>query len=272
MRTEALTPKQLELLSCIYKYRFTSRQLIAHSLHIKADTTLHRRLKYLVKMGHIAERYEKKLSLLGKPIAYYLTSGGLRALSKQGTTIPESIVKQSYKDKLASQAFIDHNMTIHAVSNTLSDQYPTLRAFTKREMTLYDYFPSNRPDAFYSLPIDGGEPIRFFLDIVTAYDQRYQFEQLLNNYLQYFEADGWEPVSDTLPTLLFIAESSSIERRVKSWAHRLLTNKYDLTIEVLTTTLHALNSNAPIIVWSSIDPDHEQLLNISGSSQEARNE
>lgn len=250
-----ITQKQSALLQCIYTYRYTNRQLIAETLGLAASGSLHSRLRKLEEAGLITRRFEKRSALLGKPVAYFLTPKGLREIAKL-MDIPASIIKQSYKDKSASESFIEHNMHVHSIANKLRSTHKDLKIYTKRDMARFTYFPKVMPDLFLSHPARGHEPKRYFLFVIPATQQRYQFDAYFKQYQDYFEADKWEVVSETLPELLFVTGNATSERMVRRRCTQLLASSY-LEVTVLTVTISAVQSANQPVRWSSLTGEEE---------------
>ena len=250
---------QVELLEVLYKYRFSSRQLIAESLGIKAGSSLHERLAVVLKHEYVGMRLDKHLKLLGMPAAYHLTPKGLRALqaTPNHEFITHTSIKSSYKDKSVGQSFINHTMNVHKYTNRLKQHYPDLKVFTKREMNRYSYFPSQLPDAFLSLSTnESQQPKRLFLDLIPETLPSYQLDRRISSYSAYFDEGGWDVSGSELPTLLFLGERAATERRIRRITNSVFRRTDAEELTVLTTTMPALhNSNEPVI-WSGIeDPD-----------------
>lgn len=112
---------QIDILEVLYKYRFGSRQLLAETLGIKAGSSLYEKLNVLIKHGLVAMRQEKRLKLQGIPAAYFLTPKGLRVLqSLDGHEyVTEAVIKASYRDKVLSQAFINHTLLVFRCTNAI---------------------------------------------------------------------------------------------------------------------------------------------------------
>lgn len=260
-----LNASQIELLEVLYKFRFSNRQLVAQSLGIKAGSSLHERLTVLLKHGYIGMRLEKRLKLVGMPAAYYLTPKGMKALQAvpDHSSIANSVIKASYKDKTIGQSFVTHTMNVHKYVNILAHQYTGLRVFSKREMSRYSYFPSQLPDAFLSLPIgEAQQPKRFFLDLIPDSLPSYQLVARIARYVQFFDEGGWDISGTDVPTLLFITEQAATERRIRRTAQMVLQRNDTEDLGVLTTTMSALIGNREVAVWSDLE-DPDELLSLA---------
>ena len=77
-KRSTLRQGQIDILRILYKYRFSSRQLLADSLHIAAGSNLYEKLNVLMRHKLVARRYNARLKLQGIPAAYYLTPKGFK--------------------------------------------------------------------------------------------------------------------------------------------------------------------------------------------------
>lgn len=255
----ALKQSQLDILEILYAYRFMSRQLLAASLGIQAGSSLYERLQVLLKHGYVGVRFEMRLKLQGVPAAYFLTPKGFRTLRAlpDHAYITDSVIKASYKDKTVGQTYISHILSVYTQYFLLKSLHPSLKLFTQRDMSRYDYFPNSLPDAFLSLSTgDSQRPKRFFFDVVSDSQPRYVIERRIANYCQFFEDGGWDITGSELPTLLLVCEWGPAEQRLR----RSIANIFQRTdfdeLQVLTTTMHALRQATGLDIWTSIeDPD-----------------
>ena len=164
---------QIDILEGLYGCRFCSCKLLADRLGITSGSNLHEKLNVLMKHGFVDRRYDKSFRLRGMPAAYYVTPKGLRQLQliHGRERITDAIVKAGYRDRVVSQAFVNHAVSVYMYTNQLRHRYPLLEVLLRREMMLCSYVPANPPDAFLLLRVNDG--IRqfgirkFFLDVVS---------------------------------------------------------------------------------------------------------
>lgn len=251
---------QIEILGLLYKYRFGSRRLIAESLKVKAGSNIYEKLNVLIKHGFVAKRYDKSLRLQGLPTAYYLTPKGLKTLQSLDAWnyITEAAIRSSYRDKGISQSSINHTLDVYNYTNMLAKTYPTLKVFTRRDMSRYSYFPNNPPDAFLSLKIgEEATPRRFFFDFISETTQRTAINHRIAQYIKFFDEGGWNETNSELPKLLFLVETIAIKKRLLK-AARAIRNQFDMEddIEVYITTANDIEHADASRIWISIDdPD-----------------
>lgn len=259
---------QIRLLELVYKYRFGSRQLLAESLGVKPENGLYEKLEVLVKRGDLAKRFEKALKLQGVPAAYYLTPQGLRTLQELPghEHITDAVIKASYADKRVGMNFVVRSLNVYKYTNVLKRQYEGLRVFTKRDLSQYDYFPSQLPDAVLSLPTTGSSPQRFFFDYVSDTMPLTSLDRRIANYCEFFDEGGWEATNSPLPALLLLAEWSPAEKRIQRRVRAQLSSADMEELAVYTSTINALGGTASeLSIWTSIE-DTDELTDLRSVS------
>jgi hypothetical protein len=258
-----LNAGQIRLLELVYKYRFGSRQLLAESLGVKPQNGLYEKLEVLVKYGHLAKRFDKRLKLQAVPAAYYLTPKGLRSLQvlPDHEYITEAVMKSSYRDKAVGRGFITHTLNVYKYTNLLKRHYPTIKVFTKRELGQYEYFPSQLPDAFLSLPSDDPEqPKRFFFDLIPDSAPRSALDNRVATYCEFFDGGGWNVTESEWPTMLLVSEQGATEKRLQRNVRAQLSRSEVDELPVYTTTVTALeHMTTEGLIWTSVE-DTDELL------------
>lgn len=251
---------QTDILEVLYKYRFGSRLLIAEALNV-SPVTLHKKLAVLIKHELIASRYDGSAKISGKPVAYFLTPKGLRFLkSQEGSVITDDIIKASYRDKVLTAATVDHSLQVFAAILRLKRRYPALKAYLRRDMSRFSYFPKLLPDAFLSLSGEG-ETTRFFLDVVSDAQERKPLFQRVSAYIDFFDIGGWNVTNTNQPSLLFVGENASTERRIVRLVKGVIAKtEPDEDPAVYTTTKKAIERlDDEAAIWTSVDDPGELL-------------
>jgi hypothetical protein len=213
-----LNKEQLEILELLYKFRFTTRQLLTNYYSkTNPGMDVFRRLTVLEKHGLIAKRFEPKYKLLGKPAAYYLLSAGVKALKasyepdKQGQLNPKLI----YKDGAVSEQFVEHCLDIFGVYNRLRGQYAdNLKFFTKSKLSAYDYFPKPLPDAYIRIKTTQGDK-QYFLDIYSDKQPQFAHIKKIKQYIEYEDSEDWAITNTDLPAILALCESTGLQKRMQ---------------------------------------------------------
>jgi predicted transcriptional regulator len=77
-----LNNNQQDILRLLYKFRFSTSELIAKYLNKPNVKLVQKKLKLLEDRGYVAKRYDKSYKLRGKAARYYLTPKAARLLGR----------------------------------------------------------------------------------------------------------------------------------------------------------------------------------------------
>ncbi|QUB37539.1 replication-relaxation family protein [TM7 phylum sp. oral taxon 349] len=263
-RLAALKKGQIDILEVLYECRFCSCRLLADRLGITSGSSLHEKLNVLMKHGFVDRRYDKSFRLRGMPAAYYVTPKGLRQLQliHGRERVTDAIVKAGYRDRVVSQAFVNHTVRVCAYINQLQHRYPLLEVLLRREMMLCSYVPANPPDAFLLLRVgDGIRQFgirRFFLDVVSKDMLPSTINRRIAGYMDFFDNGGWDEMNSELPKLLLLLEDTAMKRRLER-AARAVRRRFDLDdeIEIYVAMAEDLLNGDTAAIWLSIDETSE---------------
>lgn len=266
MLNKSITLKQaqINILELLYKYRFSSRQLLLESLGNSAgtDNNLYQKLEVLIRHDLVFKRHEPRQKLLGIPYAYSLTPKGLKALRSlpDHEHITDGIIKGWYRNKTVDQKFVNRTMAIHKYTNLLSFLYPTIKIFTQRDLSKFSYFPKHLPDAVLSLPLKDNLPLRFFLDIIPSGMPRKAIDGKLMNYCTFIESGAWDVTKSDNPAVLLVASNVRAERQLQYIARARLQRHDDVDLRIFTTTVQLLASMGNTKqIWMRVDSTDERL-------------
>jgi hypothetical protein len=265
-----LSDKQVALLELIYKYRFGTREYIGSSLGINSGSSLHERLEVLAGHEHLGKRKDMRSQALNKPIVYYVAPKGIKALQAMPghEHIGEQAMRLSYQNKsTVHDEFVTHILNLYELTLCLHRQYPGLKTFTPHETIRYSYFPDKLPDRFLSLPSDSPEqPHRFFLDVVRDRQSSRVLESRLENYVEFFDDDGWDETNTPIPVMLLVSDWGPSEHRIQRSTRKLL-DRLDSELRVYTTTAGTIrNATASsLAIWTDIQ-DIDELMSLTDIS------
>ena len=263
-RSITLKQGQIDILELLYKYRFSSRQLLLDSLGEGSGTdfNLYKKLEVLIKHELVFKRHEPRQKLLGVPYAYSLTPKGLKALQSlpKHEYITDAVIKGWYRNKTVDQKLVNRTLAIHKYTNLLATFYPSIKVFTQRDLAKFSYFPKHLPDAVLSLPIEGSAPLRYFVDIIPSGMPRKALDGKLMNYCMFIESGEWEVTKSDNPAILLIASNGRAERQLQYIARARLQRYDELDLRIYTTTVQALaNMNNEGLIWTRVDDTDEPL-------------
>lgn len=212
-----LNQGQINILELLYHFRFGTSTLFNQTLKPTNRQSLNSRLDILTNQEYIGKNYHKSYKLLGKPASYYLLPNGLAILRQQEGT-STNVIKNMYKDANASEAFIDHWLTVFAINNQLEAIYgDRMELFTRSELAEYKNFPQPLPDAFISLKSSNQPRARtkyYFLEVFEDRKPFFAVARRVNEYVEYADTGEWENTGKKLPALLVICESTTLQKRL----------------------------------------------------------
>lgn len=253
-----LNSNQVETLELLYKFRFGSIDLIREYFNKSSRGLIFSRLKVLEEQGIIAKRFNSSYRIQGKPAAYYLLPTGARKLQETRSPEDEAVnIKSIYKDKTVSETFIQHSLSIFTVYNQLKARYANeLAFFTKTDVASYEHFPKPLPDAFVSLETKNSTRY-FFIEIVEDAQPFFTAVRSIKKYLDHKESGEWAITETDYPAILFICESTSLQKRLQKQITKMLNASWVDSIDFATTTkaeLASLSENDAI--WQEVtEPD-----------------
>jgi hypothetical protein len=255
---------QINTLDQIYKYRFTTTDLLQTTLGTKNNSGLYQKLQILVKQKYVGKRYKPSDRYRRVKASYYLLPKGLRALQPlpEHETIDSKLIKASYKDKTLSDRFVRRTLRFYDVVLHLQDLYPNLKFFSKREIARFSYFPRPLPDGFLSIRLtESAKPKRYLVDCIYTEMPGYAIKGKLGRIIEFFKEGGWEPTRSKLPAIIFLCDNAKTKKRVQHLITNYLENFEIDNLIVYTSTVLAVTSATQdnMAVWSDVNEPDEYL-------------
>jgi hypothetical protein len=245
---KSLNEKQIDILTLLYKFRFASSKLIASYENQKHHRVVQARLRVLLDQEYIGRHYNNSYKLAGKPAVYYLRTNGIKILEQQAG-VNTDVLKRMYRDKYASERFINHSLKIFAVCGQLRSQHNykegagEIKCFTKTGLTSYGYFPDPLPDIYVKYLEDSNKNSanalkHYFVDIIEGNVPFFVHEKRIDSYIAYDELGDWERTNTKLPTVLLVCDSVKLKARIDEYIEqaqdRALFSNIKLRTQVLT--------------------------------------
>ncbi|HVQ44168.1 MAG TPA: replication-relaxation family protein [Candidatus Saccharimonadia bacterium] len=231
------TKQQLAILTLIYRFRFVSTKHIQQALGIKYLSSVQPRLNRLVELGLIGRNYNGSLRLAGLPASYYLQPKGMHALKAIDSDVSKAALHNAYKDKTASEQFIQHCLAIADVSHELTECFGVrVEFFTKSESKEYDYFPQPLPDGYLTIAgasTKDDDSNQYFLEVCDKPTPMFAHKKRIQELIDYAEGGEWEAATGTeMPTILFVCESPDIQRKLMKLIEIALEDSYEDELKV----------------------------------------
>ncbi|MBM3209724.1 hypothetical protein FJZ39_00035 [Candidatus Saccharibacteria bacterium] len=241
-----LNKGQVEVLKLLYRYRFTTSELLAKATDQRYLQVARSRLVTLEKQGYIGRRYDSSYKLLGKFAAYYLLPKGLQYLkSIDGTEL--QVIKMIYNDRKASDKFVDFCLSVCRVAQALSSLYgEEARIFTRTELLNYGYFPQPQPDLYFS--IKRKTMRHYFVDVYDDSTPAFVMTKKIKRYAEHYESGEWESTGSDYPEVIVACTSPIAEQRLRKKLLQSATN--DIT--VYTCTIAGLESSGEDSTFTAV--------------------
>jgi len=228
-----LNEKQLAILHVLYRFRFATTDLLTKTLGTKDKGKMNRRLKVLVDQEYVGRKFEPEYHLRRQHASFYMLPKGMKALrSLPGAKYASSALHNIYKDRTASERFINHWLGVFDIACKLKARYgDRIRLFTKTELIQFEYFPKPLPDVYMRL--DAGDMEKqFFVDLLESSQPLFVHFRRVKQYIEYAEEGDWEDATGAeLPAVLLVCDSSSLERKLARYVDNNLDDE-DLTLKI----------------------------------------
>lgn len=209
-----LNTKQLSILDTLYRFRFGTTDLLAKALNVKTKNKMNERLKVLLDQEYIGRHYEPSYRLLGKHASYFLLPKGIKALRRVEDKYDDAVLHNIYKDKSASEQFINHSLAVFSTYCELKAKYgESLRYFTKSQLGKYEYFPKPLPDAYVRIQRKD-EEVQYFIELLEVRRPFFIAARKFKHYTEYSETGEWEDTGTTLPFIVFLCDSDTLKKRM----------------------------------------------------------
>jgi hypothetical protein len=256
-----LNKQQAKILLILYKFRFGTTELIVNFQVLESIRYSNTRLRILLDQGYIGRNYDDRYRLLNKPASYYLLPKGIKYLKQNPSYINPIVLNLAYKDKSASETFINRCLTIFELCNKLAKLYgkTNIDFFSKSEIAVAEYYPKPMPDAFLHF-IDMFENLPdYMLELALTSTPFFAIRRRVLQYIDHFDSGEWEAkTASNYPNLLFVCESANLERRLQKCIYKILDKSGIDDLKCFTTTMKALVSSqrASDKIWSGVfEPD-----------------
>lgn len=233
-----LNDKQLDILKLLYKFRFVNTDLVTNYENQKHRRVVQERLKILLDQEYIGRHYNNSYKLVGRPAVYYLRTKGIKILERQQDVNPDTL-KRCYKDKYASERFINHSLNVLRVccrlrsqncnqSNDLvgaeSDGDMDIKCFTKADLASYGYFPEPLPDIYVKYTKHSQSDVNglkhYFVDVLEGNVPFFVHQKRIDDFISYDELGDWKVTKTKLPIVLLVCDTPRLKARIGEYVEQ----------------------------------------------------
>lgn len=253
MENHKITPKQLQILLLLYRFRFLNRTQIQRLLNHKNHKRIIAWLNDLTSKNIIGRKYSNKLKENTKPAIYYLATNSRKILLSQPDT-NEKLLNRVYREKIRSVKLIEHCIflaDIYFYLTSLTQQNKNkLHFYTKTDLVSHNYLPLPLPDAYIAIK-KGKSMKRYFLDVIDVGTPRFVLRKRISQYSEYYETELWQKLTNhPFPKILLICPDQSIKEFLNRFIPKFLEEEAeDDILFYLTTKENIKSSKMNVNTW-----------------------
>lgn len=254
--SQSITPKQLEILLLLYRYRFLNRIQIQQFLQHKNDTRITAWLRDLTTKEYLGRIYSHKLLENTKPAIYYLMTKSRNVLKDQEFTTKTGL-SHMYREHLRSKTFQEHWVFVgdlYFYFQALAKEQGYESDFrTKADYDDHDYLLKPLPDAYIAFQAKKKKTRRYFLDVIDEGVPRFALRARIHQYVEYAQSEEWEEnTSHPFPKVIFICPSESIQKYLIKHIKKILEGEDVEVMFSLTTKEQIQIKNVGQSIWNSV--------------------
>lgn len=205
------TPKQHDLITLIYRFRFLNRIQLQTLLHHKDKRRINAWLKELTQYKYLGRIFSTKLLENTKPAIYYLSHEGILYLRDRGIATEQQL-KKYYEDNHRSQRFIDHCILLGTMYVQLQQEQKDgkkLQFLTKSGFGESEALQEIRPSAYYTK----SKAKHYFIELFDEGMPRFAIRARIRQYFAFYWSATWEQETKAkFPAILLVCQSEQIQR------------------------------------------------------------
>lgn len=218
-----LNQNQLDVLLLLYKFRFTTSNLLTQKLKLQHRNSINSRLQILEEQEYIGRRYDKSYKLMNKPASYFMLPKGFAALRGMDS-ISNTTLKNMYKDAQATDGFVERSLAIFSLCNKLESIFgQRFDMFSKSELTGMEDMPEKLPEGLIRLKTSDSPRAKehnFFLYYAEERQPLFAISNIITKQLEYGDSEDWNELFGKPPAIILICDSPALERRLHRQAGR----------------------------------------------------
>lgn len=252
----AITPKQLQILLLVYKFRFIHTQHLQLILKHKNPHRIQAWLKDLLDKKYLLRHYSRKSFYQGsQPAIYYLASLSRHVL-KDCNEVSEADLTKVYKESKRSSKFITHCLSLADLYIFFDSQKKSteeLHFFTKSGLSNFTHFPNPLPDAYMAVK-NASVTTRHFIEVFDDYTPSFAIRKRIKDYFTYSENGMWqEHTQSNLPKILLICPNERVQKHVYWYTKSLLQKSFNDGLSFFLTIKDTLVIGKRSTVWKKVE-------------------
>jgi len=247
MKINKITPKQIEIILLLYKFRFLNTHQFKTLLKHKDIRRINSWLKDLNDKKIIFRIYSKKIGENTKPAIYCLDSAS-KKIVQDHKEINKIFLNRVYKEKTRSKEFIDHSLFIASIylnflklAETNNSKFEFLTKTTLLDLFTDSYFTIYNKE--YLIEVWDKKEADFVL--------RKKIKKLINHFIY----GDWPHKNDKdFPTILLFCLNEKNKNYLNPFITQVLIEEGNLKLSFLLTSLEIIkDQNLENIKWQALN-------------------
>lgn len=242
-----ITPKQIEIILLLYKFRFLNTNQIQILLQHKDNRRIKSWLKDLNDKKIIFRIYSKKIGENTKPAIYCLDSAS-KKIVQDHKEINKIFLNRVYKEKTRSKEFIDHSLFISSLYlyflKLAENNNSKFEFLTKT--TLLDLFT----DSY--LTINNKE---YLIEVWDKKEADFVLRKKVKKLINHFVYGDWSNKNNkNFPIILLICFNEKAKIYLNSFISQILVEEGNFPLNFLISSLEIIkNESLENIKWQSLN-------------------
>ncbi|MEX2007307.1 MAG: hypothetical protein WD992_00870 [Candidatus Levyibacteriota bacterium] len=254
MTQPSLTTKQKTIISLLLKFRYLTVNQLLKYFHHKDPHRIKEWLTDLKEKGYIAVISDE--SDPTKPYIFCLSTKAKHF--EESKNYSKKFLERLYKEKTLSGNFINHCLFIFDIYQyflSQKEKNSTLHFLTQQDLTGYDFFPEELPDAYIAVETKEGTE-KYFLDLFDDYRKPAGVTRFtLRKYITYCEDGSWQANTENspFPSLLFVLADQRRKKHIHMYGRAKLEKTFEDISLFLTTQDTIRFSKSTQNIWLKVE-------------------
>ncbi len=230
---QTITPKQIEILTLIYRLRFLNRSQIQTMLGHKNHRQIYQWLNDLVE-----QKYLVCQKILSYSLVYSLALPSRKVLLNVPEVEPE-LLKRIWREKNYSDQFRTHCLVLVDINLSLIALTTKAKAllyfYTRTDLYEMEHLINPLPDGYFCIKEGDLSFSRYFIEIFEILQPKI-LQKRINNYFYYYQSEEWQNNMEgkEFPKVLIVCPSEKMKRYLNYFIGHKLEEDSDLSFYLTT--------------------------------------
>jgi hypothetical protein len=233
-----LKPRQTEILTLLYRFRFLNRLQIQTLLNHKSKSRILTWLNELITEQYIKQYFDKQIA--ASISVYSLGPMGRKYLKQNADTlkINLALLDRIRREKSLSLTFRNHCLFLADIYLSLIQLTVKTKAklhlYTATDLSVIEDFIKPSPDLYFAIVEANGSTKRFFLDVLNDGAPKVMRSRV-RRYVNYFKSDEWQSNTDKpFPEIILVCPNDRLKHHLFFYIQKQLIDEPDMNFYLST--------------------------------------